>query len=105
MRSLLSFALIDHDMLVEKCQKVYFPIDGYSIADFVIVHAALSSIIRVSSEPELRQLGMSRPEAQETVSLCQRNVRVALEQSSIFLQPCMDNIVALLHGVSQGRPI
>ena len=91
---------MDVDILVEKCQKVYFPVEGYSSADFITVHAALLTIVRTSSEPEFRQLGLSPQEVQEITSLCQRNIRVALEKTSLFLQPCLDNIVALAHGVS-----
>ena len=91
---------MDVDVLVEKCQKVYFPVDGYSSADFITVHAALLTIVRTSSEPEFRQLELTPKEVQETISLCQRNVGIALEQTSLFLHPCLDNIVALAHGVS-----
>lgn len=97
----LSSAMIDLDNLVEKSWKVYFPIGGYSSADFITVHAALLSIIRGASESDLRQLHMSTSDARERISLCQRNIGIALEQSSLFLQPCMDNIVALMLGVSQ----
>lgn len=97
---LLCFSLSNVDILVEKCQKVYFPIDGYSKADFITVHAVLVFIIRASSESDFLQLGISPSEARETIKLCQRNVRTALEQSSLFLEPCIDNILALVHGVS-----
>ena len=103
MRLTLSFAMFDLDLFVEKCQRVYFPIDGYSSADFITVHAALSAIIKSSSQSGYSQLGISRSEAQDTISLCRRNVMAALEQSSIFLQPCMDNIAALVYGVRQPR--
>ena len=97
---MLSFALVDVEVLVEKCQKVYFPVDGYSSADFITIHAALLTIVRTSSEPEFRQLGLTPKEVQEITSMCQRNVRVALERTNLFLQPCLDNIAALAHGVS-----
>ena len=96
---MLSIALYDLDVLVEKCQKVYFPIDGYSIADFITVHAALLTIIRNSSEHEFRQLDLSVKEVQETNILCQKNINAALERTNLFMQPCMDNIVALIQGV------
>ena len=101
---MLSFALYDLDVLVEKCQKVYFPIDGYSVADFITIHAALLTIIRNSSEPEFRQLDLSPEEVHETNILCQKNIRAALERTHLFLQPCMDNIVALIHGVGHLTP-
>ena len=101
---MLSFALYDLDVLVEKCRKVYFPIDGYSIADFITVHAALLSVIRSSSKSEFCQLELSAVEVQETTILCRKNIKVALEQTNLFMQPCMDNIVALIHGVSWSTP-
>lgn len=88
-------------MLIEKSQKLYFPIDGYSIADFIILHAALLFIIRHSDGYELGQLGLSPPDAQETISLSQKNIRTALEQLNPFLHPCMDNIAALVLCVSR----
>ena len=103
MRMMLIFSMTDVDVWVEVCQKVYFPIDGYSTADFITLHAVLSAIIRYSSEPEFCELRLSRLEAQETIRLCHKNVKAALEQSNFFLQPCADNIAALLHGVSQRK--
>lgn len=97
---MLSFAILDADDFVRRCQKIYFPVDGYSSADFIIVHATLKCFLRNTSDSDLQYLGLSRSAAQATLILCQKNIDAAAERLSIFLQPCMDNIQALMLGVS-----
>lgn len=103
---MLSFAILDADDFVRRCQKVYFPVDGYSSADFIIVHAVLKCFLRNASDSDLQYLGSSRSAAQSTLHLCQRNVDAALERLGVFLQPCMDNIQALMLCVRRnGKPV
>lgn len=97
---LLSFAILDADDFVRRCQKVYFPVDGYSSADFIIVHATLKCFLRNTVDSDLQHLGLSQSTAQATLSLCQKNIETAVERLSIILQPCLDNIQALMLGVS-----
>ena len=40
--------------MVDKYQKIYFLVDVYSSADFIIVYATLLSIMKFSFEFELR---------------------------------------------------
>ncbi|KAG6993754.1 hypothetical protein G7Y79_00051g086740 [Physcia stellaris] len=97
-RLLLSFAILDVDDFIRRCQKVYFPVDGYSSADFIIVHATLKCFFQNTLDTDLQKLGLSRSAAQATLNLCQKNIETAVERLSIILQPCLDNIQALMLG-------
>ncbi len=97
---MLSFAILNADDFVRKCQNIYFPIDGYSSADFIIMHATLICFLRNTSDSDLQYLGLSRSAALATLTLCQKNIDAAAERLSVFLQPCIDNIQALMLAVS-----
>ena len=91
---------MDVETFTEQCQKVYFPVDGYSMADFVSMHAALLIVVRNMTDYDFQQLKMKSQDIVATIILCQNNITSALEQLNLFLHPCTENIKALIMGVS-----
>ena len=82
-----------------KCQKVYFPIEGYSRADWVIVNGCLMYFMGTLTPAKMVQFEISSEEVPMWMEICKGNTIKTIEQLGLFLEPSLDNIAALLLGV------
>lgn len=82
------------------CQRVYFPVNGYSMADFIITNGGLCGILGMASTSQLRQFGIDPKVGDKTIAICAKNVSTTIAKMSAFLAPTFPNIEALLFGVS-----
>ncbi len=87
------------------CQRVYFPVSGYSMADFIITNGGLCGILGMASTSQLREFGIDSETGDKVVAMCTKNVSITIANMSIFLAPTFSNIEALLFGVSSSSTI
>ncbi|KAH6670441.1 hypothetical protein B0J14DRAFT_565206 [Halenospora varia] len=86
------------DSFVETCQKIYFPIDGYSLSEFMIFSYGSAFLLENVNMKTLVDYGIKTEEAEECLALCKRNAMAILEHMGLFLEPCLNNIQTLLLG-------
>lgn len=82
------------------CQKVYFPLTGYTVSDFVIVNGGLLSILSRATNAELKSCGIEPKDAVDAFALCERNVMAVIDNLGLFVEATLANIRILLLGVS-----
>ena len=92
--------MLDADRFKVVCQNVYFPINGYSMSDFIIANGGLISILENATDLELKACNIDSRDAAEGIAICERNVDAAIENLSPFLEPTLSNIEGLLFAVS-----
>ncbi|CZS96334.1 uncharacterized protein RAG0_05706 [Rhynchosporium agropyri] len=85
--------------LRETCQRIYFPVNGYSASDFIIANGGLVAILGLPNAGQLEAHGLDIATASEAVKMCSNNVSVTITKLSIFLEPKISNIESLLFGV------
>ncbi|KAH8674512.1 hypothetical protein BGZ60DRAFT_429510 [Tricladium varicosporioides] len=88
------------DSFVEICQKIYFPIDGYSRSEFMIFSYGSAFLLENVNMQTLVDYGIKIGEMEECLALCKQNQMVILEHMGLFLEPCLNNIQTLLLGSS-----
>lgn len=96
----LSAPMLDFDSYKQTVQKVYFPLDGYTMSDFVVTNGALFTIFTDLPESALQAASIGREQAAGAASLCESNVTAVMERLSPFLEPNIRNIEAILVGVN-----
>lgn len=94
----------DGKVFRETCQRYYFPVNGYSVSDFIITNGGLMGIVGMASAAQLRAHGIDPAAAAQVVEMCSNNVSVTIAKLSIFLEPKISNIECLLFGVSCYTP-
>lgn len=91
--------MLDYARYKEICQKVYFPVNDYTAADFITANGGLFTILSDVPDEDMKRSGIDPEEAREAVKLCERNVFDTIERLSVFLEPTTGNIEALMVGV------
>jgi hypothetical protein len=81
------------------CQKIYFPTEEFTIANFITVHVYLMNLFRELSALELRDLRLTADERAEIVAICSKNGELALRNLRLHMPPTYENIEALVLGV------
>ena len=92
--------MIDIMRFKESCRKVYFPVEGYSSAEFIIANGGLYYLLRDAQESELNEYEISATEAVQAASMCEENISRIVWQLTPFLEPSVDSISALCISVS-----
>ena len=87
----------------ETCQRYYFPVNGYSISDFIIINGGIMGIIGLANAEQLGAHGIEPADAARVVEMCSNNVSLTISKLSIYLEPKIANIESLLYGV--GSPM
>ena len=84
------------------CRLVYFPADDFTHAQFLIVSVGLYNLFmeRAALTPD----DALRDEFSSYGRLCQANLETALATLPLFLSPKVENVQALLLGVSLHFP-
>lgn len=95
---------MDDDFFREICQRVYFPVRGYSMADFIIVNGGLMGILGMASSEQIQAHGIDPVHGGEAFTLCSNNVTKTMANLSMFLEPTLSNIEAILFGVRYPSP-
>lgn len=85
------------DKFVQKCREVYFAVDDYSDATFIVVNACLYNVFIewtfTSNEPAERE------EYKKHINLCRNNLETALANMSLLMPARDEYIEALTLGV------
>ena len=68
--------------------------------DLILVNGGLMSILCNSTEAELNTSNIDLAEASRSITLCETNIALLIEQINPFLEPTATNIDALLVSVS-----
>ncbi|KAG4438649.1 hypothetical protein IFR05_005866 [Cadophora sp. M221] len=89
----------DGQFFRDTCQRYYFPVNGYSAADFIITNGGLMGIIGLANAAQLEAEGIDPATAAQVVEMCSNNVSVTISKLSIYLEPKISNIECLLFGV------
>jgi len=92
----------------EICQKVYFPVNGYSLADFMVVNGGLFGLLTTATDEQFRKCGLDPAVIPEAIAICDNNVDATILRLNPFLEPSLYNVEALLFGVrmsSHQRPL
>lgn len=96
------FPFISVDKFIEKCKEVYFAIEDYSDATFIVVNGGLyNTFIEWSFAAKDRE---SREEGQKYLSLCRNNLETALANLNLLMPARAESIEALALGVCQRPP-
>lgn len=86
--------------LTAKCQRVYFPVNGYTWSDFVIVNAGIAHLLKDPTWTQLQAFDIGHDEAAEAIKQCEGNVDIVVRDLNFFIEPKIENIEALLVSVS-----
>ncbi|KAH8587449.1 hypothetical protein B0O99DRAFT_678074 [Bisporella sp. PMI_857] len=88
--------MADIDRFKEICQRVYFPVEGYSIADFIVANCGLLGVLQSASQESFELCNVDPTSIPEAISMCQQNITSTLTKLTPFLEPSIFNIEALL---------
>ncbi|GAB7351866.1 hypothetical protein MBLNU459_g2419t2 [Dothideomycetes sp. NU459] len=66
----LNAPLLEFSRFKGKCQTVYFPLNGYTLSDFIIVNGGLFDILSDAPEADLNFCGIDSAQADEAVAMC-----------------------------------
>ena len=97
------YAFTDIDRFTDRCRRVYFATDDPSEGTFIIVNAGLASLyfeaaVNASDPAERARYDACR-------AMCARNLEIALGQLNLMMPATLENIEALLMGVSSSESI
>lgn len=91
------FPFISVDKFVQKCREVYFAIDEYSDATFIVVNGGLYNVFIEWSF--MAKDHETREECQKYLSLCRNNLETALANLNLLTPARAESIEALALGV------
>lgn len=80
------------------CRTVYFPTEDFSDATFAVVNAMLYNLF-VEQHSLAKEVAL-RDEYNSYVAICKANLETTLANFPLFLSPRVENVQALLLGVS-----
>lgn len=80
------------------CRTVYFPAEDFSDATFAVVNAMLYNLF--VEQHSLAKDEALREEYNSYVTICKTNLETTLANFPLFLSPKIENVQALLLGVS-----
>ncbi|ODM20934.1 hypothetical protein SI65_03987 [Aspergillus cristatus] len=100
------FPFISVDKFVQKCREVYFAIDQYSDATFIVVNGGLYNVFIewsfITKDHETRE------ECQKYLSLCRKNLETALVNLNLLMPARAESIEALalgaIHAIEISKP-
>lgn len=95
------FPFIDLEELSSLCQKLYFPVKGFSIGDFITVQSCIFFLTRDLVKVLVEQLDFNPLEIQQVLSQCSSSLTQILNKLPLLIQPVFENIRALLLLVSR----
>ncbi|GAB7351867.1 hypothetical protein MBLNU459_g2419t1 [Dothideomycetes sp. NU459] len=96
----LNAPLLEFSRFKGKCQTVYFPLNGYTLSDFIIVNGGLFDILSDAPEADLNFCGIDSAQADEAVAMCENNVSSAIAKMDPYIEPTLGHIEALLIGTN-----
>ena len=94
------FPFIDLDELSTLCQKLYFPIKGLSIPEFITVQSCVFFMTRDLVQQLVAQFNFDPLEIQQILSQCSTTLAQVTHDLTLLIQPSFENIRALLLLVS-----
>ena len=80
----------------ELCQRIYFPADDFSIAQWVIVNCGLFYLFRDSDKKQREAMQLSEEDIDQHSRLCDTNVSAAVQRMRLLLEPSIENMEALV---------
>ena len=87
--------ILHFEQFNDLCRRVYFATEDYTLATFILVNGGLSFLFA--------EVGMQKgsdSDAQEYFKLCRENFLYGLSRFNILTAPTVENLQALLLGVS-----
>ena len=87
----------------ETCQRVYFPVSGYSLGDFIVVNGGMMCILQNASESDLKLFDIDPSSVAESIAMCEDNVMSAIEKLSPLFEQSVSNLEALLFAARTPR--
>jgi hypothetical protein len=94
-RWLIEFQVMRYDDFTALCQKIYFPMEEYSIYNWIIVNGGLFNLYRDINNDLPEKLGISRDEMNQQVELCRRNIETAVHSIKLCIEPSLEACQAL----------
>lgn len=91
------FPFISVDKFVQKCREVYFAIDEYSDATFIVVNGGLYNVFVEWSF--MAKDHETREECRKYLGLCRNNLETALVNLNLLMPARAESIEALALGV------
>jgi hypothetical protein len=93
----LTCSYLDANKLTDSCRNIYFAIDEYTVATFIIANGGLYYLL---NEKALTQQDPARRAAYlKHRTLCGDNLATVLGNLTAYMPAHMDNVEALLLGV------
>lgn len=87
------------DEVIEFCQKIYFATEKFNLATFIIVNGVLHYLF--NEKALVQQDANVKAEYIKYGTICKENLEMALANLNLFMPARMENIQALLLGVSR----
>jgi hypothetical protein len=88
---------------MEKCREVYFCVDDYSEASFVVTNFCLYSVFYEYGGME--KDASVREQHEHYIEMCRDNLETALANLNILMPATLESIMALTIGVSTPSPV
>ncbi len=92
------YGFTDIERFTDRCRRIYFATDDPSEGTFIIVNAGLASLYFEAAVNASDPAERARYHA--CWAMCARNLEIALGQLNLMMPATMENIEALLMGVS-----
>ncbi len=92
------YAFTDIERFTDRCRRIYFATEDPSEGAFIIVNVGLASLYFEAAVNASDPTERARYEACR--AMCARNLETALAQLNLMMPATMENIEALLMGVS-----
>lgn len=92
------YAFTDIDRFTDRCRRIYFATEDPSEGSFIIVNAGLASLYFEATVNAQDPAERARYDACR--AMCTRNLETALAQLNLMMPATIENIEALLMGVS-----
>lgn len=99
-RWLIEFQIMRFEDFTELCQKIYFPMEEYSIYNWIIVNGGLFNLYRDIENDLPEKLGISRDDMNQQVELCRKNIDTAVQSLKLCIEPSLEACQALSIGAS-----
>ncbi|ETN36903.1 uncharacterized protein HMPREF1541_07890 [Cyphellophora europaea CBS 101466] len=99
-RWLIEHQIMRYDDFARVCQKVYFPMEEYSIYTWIIVNGGLFNLFRDVDNKLPEHLGITRAELNAHQQLCRKNVDTAVHSLRLCVEPSLEACQSIIIGAS-----
>lgn len=91
--------MLNEQELTSICQRIYFPTEAYSIADFITTNIALYYLFRNLSPVAVQDLQLTADGLRDIVETCLHNADTASRSLRLMMDSTYENLQALTMAV------